>query len=101
MGYGDAKPFGQQRCLVETPGISQLAREGMRFTDAHTIACVCIPSRVAIMTGRYPWRDATPPASMRHDLLPRAIRGGGGGPGTTLGAHPYFRVSLGPSWGAF
>ena len=56
IGYGDAKPFGQQRCLVETPGISQLAREGMRFTDAHTIACVCIPSRVAIMTGRYPWR---------------------------------------------
>ena len=36
--------------------MTQLAKEGMRFTDAHSIASVCIPSRLAIMTGRYPWR---------------------------------------------
>ena len=28
----------------------------MKFTDAHSTAAVCVPSRVAIMTGRYAWR---------------------------------------------
>jgi arylsulfatase A-like enzyme len=32
----------------------------MRFTDAHAAASVCVPSRVAIMTGRYPWRFGPP-----------------------------------------
>lgn len=56
LGYGDAAPFGNERCKIPTPGMSQLAAEGMRFTDAHTIASVCVPSRLAVMTGRYPWR---------------------------------------------
>ena len=56
LGYGDAAPFGLERSKVPTPGMTQLAKEGMRFTDAHSIASVCVPSRLAIMTGRYPWR---------------------------------------------
>ncbi len=56
LGYGDAAPLGKQRCKIPTPGMSQLAAEGMTFTDAHSIASVCVPSRLAIMTGRYPWR---------------------------------------------
>ena len=56
MGYGDASPFGLERSRIPTPGIEQLARQGMRFTNAHTVASVCVPSRIAIMTGRYPWR---------------------------------------------
>ena len=56
LGYGDVGCFGGERCKIPTPGIDRLAREGMRFTDAHTIASVCVPSRLAIMTGRYPWR---------------------------------------------
>ena len=56
MGYGDAKPFGQDRCKIPTPGIDQLATEGLRFTNAHSVSSVCVPVRVAIMTGRYPWR---------------------------------------------
>ena len=56
LGYGDAAPFGGQQCKIPTPGMSRLASEGMRFTDAHSIASVCVPSRLAIMTGRYPWR---------------------------------------------
>ena len=47
-------PFGLERSKVPTPGMTQLAKEGMRFTDAHSIASVCVPSRLAIMTGRYP-----------------------------------------------
>ena len=56
LGYGDAAPFGNERCKIPTPGMARLAAEGMRFTDAHSIASVCVPSRLAIMTGRYPWR---------------------------------------------
>jgi len=60
LGYGDIECFGGERCQIETPGFDQLARQGMRFTDAHANASHCIPTRVAIMTGRYPWRFAPP-----------------------------------------
>ena len=56
LGYGDVNCFGGDRCQIETPAFDRLAREGMRFTDAHANAAVCVPTRVAIMTGRYPWR---------------------------------------------
>lgn len=56
LGYGDVKCFGQDRCQIETPNFDRLAAEGMMFTDAHAVASVCVPSRLAIMTGRYPWR---------------------------------------------
>lgn len=56
LGIGDVKCYGQERCRIRTPAFDQLAKEGMRFTDAHSAAAVCVPSRVAIMTGRYPWR---------------------------------------------
>lgn len=56
LGIGDVKCFGQERCRINTPAFDQLAEEGMRFTDAHSVAAVCVPSRVGIMTGRYPWR---------------------------------------------
>jgi arylsulfatase A-like enzyme len=60
MGYGDAKPFGRELCRIETPAMDRLAREGMRFTDAHSPNSVCVPTRVAIMTGRYAWRFGPP-----------------------------------------
>ncbi len=60
LGYGDIKSFGGDRCQIETPHFDRLAREGMRFTDAHVNASVCVPSRMAIMTGRYPWRFGPP-----------------------------------------
>lgn len=60
LGIGDVKCYGRDRCQIETPGFDRLAAEGMRFTDAHSAASVCVPSRVAIMTGRYPWRFTAP-----------------------------------------
>ena len=30
--------------------------ESMRFTDAHTAASVCTPTRYGVLTGRYPMR---------------------------------------------
>ena len=60
LGYGDVKCFGGGRCQIETPHFDRLAREGMRFTDAHSIGSVCVPSRIGIMTGRYAWRFGSP-----------------------------------------
>lgn len=55
MGYGDVK--AQSRTSkIPTPNIDQLARDGLRLTDAHSSACFCSPSRYALMTGRYHWR---------------------------------------------
>ena len=54
LGYGDLGCYGATK--IKTPHIDRLAREGMRFTDAHSPASVCSPSRYGLMTGRYPWR---------------------------------------------
>lgn len=37
-----------------TPNIDRLAREGVRYTRAYTVAGVCAPSRSGIITGMYP-----------------------------------------------
>jgi arylsulfatase A-like enzyme len=54
LGYGDLSCYGATK--VKTPNIDRLAREGMRFTDAHSPASVCTPSRYNLITGRYCWR---------------------------------------------
>lgn len=63
LGIGDVKCYGGDRCRTRTPAIDSLARDGMLFTDAHSVASVCVPSRIAIMTGRYAWRFAAPERS--------------------------------------
>ncbi len=55
MGYGDAGCYNPDS-LIPTPNIDRLAREGMRFTDAHSPSSVCSPTRYGILTGRYAWR---------------------------------------------
>lgn len=40
-----------------TPNIDRLARQGIKFTNAHVNIAVCQPSRQSIMTGRYPHRN--------------------------------------------
>jgi arylsulfatase A len=55
LGYGDVRcnnPAGK----IPTPNIDRLAREGLRFTDAHAPSAVCTPTRYSILTGRYCWR---------------------------------------------
>jgi arylsulfatase A-like enzyme len=54
LGYGDVSCYGATR--VQTPNLDQLAREGLRFTDAHAAAATCTPSRYAMLTGQYAWR---------------------------------------------
>jgi len=54
LGYGDLSHAGGK---ARTPHCDRLAREGMRFTDAHTTSSVCTPTRYGIVTGRYNWRS--------------------------------------------
>jgi arylsulfatase A-like enzyme len=54
LGYGDLSCYG--RPDYRTAHIDRLAREGLRFTSNYTAAAVCTPTRVALMTGRYPAR---------------------------------------------
>ncbi|MCA9174193.1 MAG: sulfatase-like hydrolase/transferase [Planctomycetales bacterium] len=56
-GLGDVKAYGGDRCKLETPNMDQLARDGMRFTDAHSSSSVCTPTRYGLLTGRYNWRS--------------------------------------------
>ena len=55
LGSGDMSCTNSESKIL-TPEIDQLAREGTLFTDAHTAAAVCGPSRYGLLTGRYPWR---------------------------------------------
>ncbi|MFT6620827.1 MAG: arylsulfatase A-like enzyme [Limisphaerales bacterium] len=55
MGYGDVSCYnGDSR--IPTPNMDRLAKEGLRFTDAHSADSVCTPSRYGLLTGRYCWR---------------------------------------------
>ena len=55
MGYGQPKCY-REGTEFKTPNLDRLATEGMRFTDAHSAASVCTPTRYGVMTGRYPSR---------------------------------------------
>jgi arylsulfatase A-like enzyme len=54
LGWGDLGSYGASR--VQTPHLDRLAREGLRFTDAHSAAATCTPSRYAMLSGEYAWR---------------------------------------------
>ena len=54
MGYSDVSCYGAK--TVKTPHIDKLAAEGLKFTDFHTGASICSPSRAAFLTGAYPQR---------------------------------------------
>jgi arylsulfatase A-like enzyme len=58
LGYGDVGCYGAAK--VRTPSIDRLARDGMRFTAAHSPASICTASRYNLMTGRYCWRGTGP-----------------------------------------
>ncbi len=58
LGSNDVSTLGggQSAEGVPTPNIDANAREGVRFDQGYAAAPVCTVLRVALMTGRYPWR---------------------------------------------
>jgi len=55
MGYGDLA-IQNPDSKIPTPNLDNLAREGIRFTDAHSSSGICTPSRYSLLTGRHHWR---------------------------------------------
>jgi arylsulfatase A-like enzyme len=55
LGYGDVSCYGAKK--FKTPNIDRLASQGMRFTNAHSPSATCTPSRYAMLTGEYAWRQ--------------------------------------------
>lgn len=51
LGYNDLGCYGAS--LVKTPRLDTLASQGARFTDAHSVCAICIPSRYSILSGTY------------------------------------------------
>ena len=47
--YGDAH--------VHTPHLDRLARDGAHFTSTYCCAPICVPSRMATLSGRHPWQN--------------------------------------------
>lgn len=55
LGYGDVGCYNPAS-KVPTPHLDRMAREGMRFTDAHSSSTVCTPTRYSVLTGRMAFR---------------------------------------------
>lgn len=55
LGCGDLGCYNDAS-KISTANIDRLAREGVRFTDAHSGSAVCSPTRYGFLTGRYAWR---------------------------------------------
>ncbi len=54
LGWADLGCYGST--FHETPNIDALASDALRFTNAYAACPVCSPTRVSIMTGKYPAR---------------------------------------------
>ncbi len=54
LGWYDLSCYGND--FIETPNLDQLAKEGIKFTDAYAAAPLCSPSRASLITGLHPIR---------------------------------------------
>ncbi|WP_242131457.1 sulfatase family protein [Aestuariivivens marinum] len=55
LGYGDVGAYGATE--IKTPNMDRLANGGVRFTNGYASSATCTPSRYALLTGTYPWRN--------------------------------------------
>lgn len=55
LGFGDVSAYGSK--TISTPNIDSLAHGGVCFNNAYATSATSTPSRYALMTGRYPWRN--------------------------------------------
>ena len=61
IGMGDIGYYSQIRTgktpVVRTPNLDKIAKEAMRFSDAHSPAPLCAPTRFSMLTGNYTYRN--------------------------------------------
>ncbi|WP_420604199.1 sulfatase family protein [Flagellimonas sp.] len=55
LGYGELGAYGATE--IKTPNLDKLANGGIRFTNGYASSATCTPSRYALLTGVYPWRN--------------------------------------------
>lgn len=55
LGYAEMGAYGATE--LKTPNLDKLANGGMRFTSGYASSATCTPSRYALLTGIYPWRN--------------------------------------------
>ena len=55
LGYGDVSYNGATK--LQTPNMDAMAMAGMRFNNGYATSATCTPSRYALLTGVYPWRE--------------------------------------------
>ena len=63
LGYGDLSSYNPKsegeapnNTPIRTPILDRMANSGVRYTDFHSAAPICSPSRRALLTARYPNR---------------------------------------------
>jgi len=66
LGWRDLGCMGNTE--YRTPNIDRLRAEGMLFTEAHSGAPICSPSRAALLTGRSP-------ARLQYEFVPKFAAG--------------------------
>lgn len=69
LNQQDIGAYGNRE--VKTPFMDQLSREGMRFTNAYAASSMCTPSRSAMFTGLYPFRNG---AQMNHFTVHAGVK---------------------------
>jgi arylsulfatase A-like enzyme len=55
LGYGDVSAYGATE--INTPNMDFLANNGVQFTQGYASSATCTPSRYALLTGTYPWKE--------------------------------------------
>jgi arylsulfatase A-like enzyme len=93
LGYGDLRA-NEAGGTVPTPHMDRIAREGMRFTDAHAPSSVCTPTRYGLMTGRYAWRTRLQ-SGVLGGLSPALIEPGRATIGSLLAERGYATACVG------
>lgn len=56
LGYGDLSCYNP-KAAYRTPRLDRMAKEGIRFTDAHSASTICSPSRYALLSGQQIYRS--------------------------------------------
>ena len=69
LGWRDTGPYGNH--AIHTPNIDRLSRSGLRIERAFGTTPQCSPSRISVLTGRYPHATR---AEDLHTPLPAAER---------------------------